>query len=480
MKTIPLEQFTSLDRTTFFRFLEECRNEARRLGEGQILSISRPVDHLDPLAILDSIYEGEEPHFYLERPSGESSVAGAEAVVSASIDGPDRFSQARAWADELFARATLVGSPDLPWAGPHLFACFTFFPSPGETSGFPGAMLFLPRWQVGGQEGRYTATANLLLEPESDVRAIGERVWAAHEKFSSFRYPENAPSGSVDRAGPDSPPTVSEVGGPDAFPRAVAQAIAEIRAGTYDKVVLARALDFSFASPLRPLRALDLLRREYPSCFNFSFAPGGHSSLVGATPERLLRTIDGALRTEAIAGSAGRGSTAGEDARRAAELLRSTKDLHEHQIVIEAIERRLREAGLEPEREHGPRLLTLPNVHHLQTPLRAALSPTSHPLDLLARLHPTPAVGGKPLAPALDAIQRLESFPRGPYAGTIGWLNARGQSDFIVAIRSALIRGHDLRLYAGAGIVADSDPQCEWAETEIKFRALREAFALRS
>lgn len=477
MKTIPLERFNQLDRETFFRFLESCQAEARRDLAEKIVSISRPVDHLDPLAVLESIYEGDEPHFYLEKPTEGFSVAGAEAVEWAAFDGEIRFSAVRSWAADLFARTIFVGQPDLPWAGPHLFCAFTFFPSPGEDSVFPGAMVFLPRWQVGGENGRYTATANLRIGPDTDWRAVGERIWAAHEKFSAFRYSEDR-IGTWEGGDVRQTPIPVEVGGDHAYFEAVRKAVQEIRAGAYDKVVLARAVDMNFPEPLRPLAALNHLRRTYPSCFNYSFAVGGAGSLVGATPERLLQSRQGEIRTEALAGSAARGKSAGEDARQAAKLLRSEKDGHEHRIVIEAIERRLREVGLNPACGHGPRLLTLPNVHHLQTPITATLPEGIDPLDVLARLHPTPAVGGKPLAPALEAIGRLEPFPRGAYAGTIGWLNARGESDFVVAIRSALIRANALRLYAGAGIVADSDPAREWAETELKFRAIREAFGL--
>ena len=220
---------------------------------------------------------------------------------------------------------------------------------------------------------------------------------------------------------------------------------------------------------------LNHLRQRYPGCYAFSVANGRGQSFIGASPERLVRVAGGRMHTEALAGSAPRGLSASEDATLARGLFNSEKDQREHRLVLEAIARRVADLGIKLEHAAQPRLLALANVQHLHTPVSADLPTGVHILDLLARLHPTPAVGGVPREAALHAIPQLESFARGLYAGPIGWVDHRGGGEFFVGLRSALIDGHTATAYAGAGIVAGSTPENEMAETELKFRALLEA-----
>jgi menaquinone-specific isochorismate synthase len=227
--------------------------------------------------------------------------------------------------------------------------------------------------------------------------------------------------------------------------------------------------------PLHPLRLLNGLRERFPECYSFSVANGCGQSFIGASPERLVRVSKGVLETEALAGSARRGASASEDAALGAALLSSEKDLREQRHVLDSIVRRLAPLGLTLTFPEAPSLRKLANVQHLHTPVSATLPAGVHLLDALARLHPTPAVGGSPREEAVARIRDLEGFPRGLYAGAIGWMNSRGGGEFLVGIRSALVDGNTARLYAGAGIVAGSDPEKEFAETELKFRAMREA-----
>jgi menaquinone-specific isochorismate synthase len=181
------------------------------------------------------------------------------------------------------------------------------------------------------------------------------------------------------------------------------------------------------------------------------------------------------LETESLAGSAPRGVSASEDAMLGGELLRSEKDRREHKLVFDSICRRLQPLGLTLEFPSEPVLRKLANVQHLSTPLRATLPENVRLLDVLSRLHPTPAVGGSPREAAVPKIREIEGFSRGLYAGALGWLNARGGGEFFVGLRAALVDGVTARLFAGAGIVAGSSPEKELAETELKFRAMEEA-----
>jgi menaquinone-specific isochorismate synthase len=181
------------------------------------------------------------------------------------------------------------------------------------------------------------------------------------------------------------------------------------------------------------------------------------------------------LKTEALAGSAPRGATASEDAAFAAALQGEEKEQREHRQVLDFLARELAALGLKPEFSDRPGVRRFANVQHLHTPVLAALPAGIRLLDVLARLHPTPAVGGVPRDRALALIRDLETVPRGLYAGAIGWIDAVGHGEFFVGLRSALIDGPRARLYAGAGIVAGSSPEKELIETEMKFQVMEEA-----
>ncbi len=271
----------------------------------------------------------------------------------------------------------------------------------------------------------------------------------------------------------DQTTTLHEAGGD--FCAAVASAIARIEAGEFRKIVLARAKVLTGAKPFHPLEMLNGLRQRFSDCYAFSIANGRGQSFIGATPERLARASRGAFETEALAGSAPRGATASEDAKEGSALLRSEKDRYEHKLVIDSICRRLAPLELKLDFPSEPLLRKLANVQHLRTPISAALPESVRLLDVLARLHPTPAVGGSPRDAAVARIRELEGFPRGLYAGALGWLNARGGGEFFVGLRSALVEGSTATMFAGAGIVAGSSPAKELAETELKFRAMHEA-----
>ena len=253
---------------------------------------------------------------------------------------------------------------------------------------------------------------------------------------------------------------------------AVKRGLERIEAGEFQKIVLARAIDLTANRALHPLEVLNGLRERFPDCYAFSAATGAGPSFIGASPERLVRVSQGVVETEALAGSARRGAGASEDAALAAGLLRSEKDLREHRHVIASITRRLEPLGVQLEHAPAPALRKLANVQHLHTPMRGKLPEGVRLLDLVSVLHPTPAVGGTPREAAVAAIRGLEGFPRGLYAGALGWINARGGGEFFVGLRSALVEGERARVYAGAGIVAGSEPEREFAETELKFQAL--------
>lgn len=470
MTILPLDPAANATPAALRGFLTECREAARRDGRPKIASISLSVAALDPLAVLESIFEPTELHFYAERPSLDTALAGAEAVIATTAEGPGRFTAVQRFVDEALAHTIAVGDVSAPFGGPHFFTAFTFEDRVAPAEAFAPATVFLPRWQVARAGDRTTAVANLLVAPDAPLDLLAEKVWRAHAKFRSFEYASAGPtSGAANVTYEWEPDAV------DAYPQAVAAGLERIARGELKKIVLARRRTVRASAPLHPLQLLNGLRQRFTDCYAFSVANGRGQSFIGASPERLARTSGGTLETEALAGSAPRGASATEDARFGAALLHSDKDRREQQLVLDSICRRLQPLGLQLEYPAEPGLRRLANVQHLHTPVRAALPAAVRLLDVVGRLHPTPAVGGTPRDVAQAAIRELEGFPRGLYAGALGWLNARGGGEFLVGLRSALVDGASARFYAGAGIVAGSSPDKEWAETDLKFRAMLDA-----
>jgi menaquinone-specific isochorismate synthase len=470
MKILPIDPAANQNPAALRDFLAQCQIRAAAVGRPQLVSISLGVDALDPLAVLESIFEPGDRHFYVERLAEATAVAGAEAVLSFTAEGPGRFAACRQFVDDTLEHTVAVGDLSLPFSGPLFFSAFAFLDLAEPGDAFEAASVFVPRWQVALRDGRTVAVANLVVDSTTPVGALAEKVWRAHSKFRAFDYTGPAFTDPAAREA-----AVAEVGQAGAYVQAVRSALSQIVDGAFAKIVLARAKDVTAGVPLHPLRVLNGLRQRFSDCYAFSIANGRGQSFIGASPERLLRVEAGELLTEAMAGSARRGATASEDAAFAAALARDDKELREHALVLDEIVRRLEALGLAPEHPGRPGVRRYANVQHLHTPIRAALQGGVRAIDAVAALHPTPAVGGFPRDAAVPRIRGLEGFPRGLYAGALGWMDVRGNAEFFVGLRSALIDGNRARLYAGAGIVQGSSPEKEAAETELKFRAMQEA-----
>jgi isochorismate synthase len=266
---------------------------------------------------------------------------------------------------------------------------------------------------------------------------------------------------------------------PDDYVAAVAGATVRIRAGELRKIVLARTMLVNAGRTLDAKQLLWRLRAVDADCYAFAAPqtdPAVRSVLVGATPELLVRRRGRAVEATPLAGSAQRFGDARRDRVSADRLFGSDKEREEHAVVVEDVERVLDAFCERLERPHEPELLGTANVWHLATPFRGKLhDPAVTALELVAALHPTPAVSGTPRETAREALEKLESIDRGGYAGPVGWMDANGDGEWAIALRCAEVTGSTARLFAGAGIVADSVPEAELDETERKFRALLDA-----
>jgi len=259
--------------------------------------------------------------------------------------------------------------------------------------------------------------------------------------------------------------------------QSVLKALAEMDAGDYEKVVLARKATLTFNDPVDPTAYLLRLRRMSEETFNFYFQPDESHAFLGATPERLFRRQEKTIHTEAIAGTRPRGKTIRDDERFSKALLSSEKEVREHAIVVDMIQSVLEMHSEKVEVDDEVQITKLSHVQHLCKHFIAELDDRTSDADLIKDLHPTPAMGGFPTEEALEAIARLEPFNRGWYAAPVGFVGP-DHTEFVVAIRSALIQKEQVCLYSGAGIVQGSDPDEEWQEIEDKISKFLKALDL--
>jgi isochorismate synthase len=258
---------------------------------------------------------------------------------------------------------------------------------------------------------------------------------------------------------------------PAHYEEAVARAVQRIKAGQLEKLVLAREVEVHAPIDHDPAAVLAVLREGFPSCYVFAIGRGA-ATFLAASPELLVRRQGQRASTVALAGSTRRSADPAVDDHLGEQLLHSAKDREENAIVVRRIARALKPHSVWVTAAPEPALVRVANIQHLALPIRAQLASPIGATSLAGLLHPTPAVGGEPNAIASQLIPALEGLDRGWYAGTVGWTDAAGDGEFSVALRCALLRGRLARCYAGGGIVRDSEPAAELAETEVKLGAL--------
>lgn len=471
MTVTPIHANLFQDRHELYRFLLHCKETLREKNHSKIVSISIKTRSVDPLAVLEKIAAPSRLHFYIERPHQGEAIAAIDAAIKLKLDGRDRFFQAQAFINSCLANTTTEGDLHLPFSGPHFFCSFTFFEDNLTThSPFPPATVFLPRWQVSCRGNCSVIVANIVLDNEVNLdRLIAE---ITHE-YKLIKASVSQPLLFIHKEKTDR--NFQQIANGNYFKASVGAALESIELNQLSKIVLASTIEVSSNTPFQQIESLNNLRKFHPDCYIFSTSNGGGQNFIGASPERLIKIHNKELETDALAGSAPRGKTAALDAYFADGLLSSEKERHEHQVVSNFIVNRLSGLGLNPQRLPQPCLLQLSNIQHLWTPIRAKVPANVHPLEIVSLLHPTPAVAGVPRDIAIEQIRRYENFDRCLYAAPLGWIDRWGNCEFIVGIRSALIDGCSARLYAGAGIVAGSDPDKELAEIQLKFQPLLKA-----
>ena len=401
----------------------------------------------------------------------DALVLGSGAAATLTASGADRFKTIRAKADELFASGDVHAGTEA--ARPRLFGGFAFHEGgcDGDPWGpFPEARFVLPRVQVTFADNGVWLTVNATGE-DAFVADVEDRLAHEADRLSALNPSPNRPP----RPGiTESRRTTSRA----AWRDSVEAAVSRIRAGDLRKVVLAQALEADLAAEFPRAATLERLAEKYADCHRYWFEPGdGAEAFFGATPERLVALRGRTVETDALAGTTGRGETPAEDEWLAKELLADAKNVHEHDLVADTVREQL-EPFAASISAGDRRVRRLATVQHLHTPITAELNADRHVLELVEALHPTPAVGGLPPDRALETIHETEPFDRGWYAAPVGWIDAAGNGAFAVAIRSAVATRRRATLFAGVGLVADSDPDREWDEVQLKYRPILDELAV--
>jgi menaquinone-specific isochorismate synthase len=441
---------------------------SRVLSGARLESGANPVERIARLAVpagrVDSFrWLSEQRMFPKVYWSGREDRAGVAAVGIADLreagisEGADSLSK------------LLASLPDAGISGARYYGGGRFDPlgQPDEEwAAFSAYRFVLPRFELHAGETEATLVCNLVLPRDTDDTS------KIVQEIEDLSLPEGV-------SGSRLPTPVSREDSPDlrGWREKVERALSTFSEGPLGKVVLARRAEFGFDGDLDPTLLLESLRAATPGCFHFYAEPEDGTAFLGASPERLFRRVGRTVESEAVAGTRPRGVSSAEDESLRDALLHSPKDRVEHTYVSKGIREALGPLCEELEIEDSVSEMKLARGRHLRSKVRGTLRDGVTDAALLDAMHPTPAVGGHPRSEALEKLQALEPFDRGWYAGTVGWIG-QDASEFAVGIRSGLVRGRTLALFSGAGIVAGSVPDEEWAEIEQKIGDFTGMFGL--
>lgn len=408
------------------------------LDDAPLVARTTVID--DPGSLI-ALLPADSPLSWVHR--GDGLVAWGE-TTRITTRGASRFVDAEARWRELAAHAVVRDEARLPGSGLVAFGSFAYADDPGDS------VLIVPSVVVGrrGDAAWVTTIARGSVPALSRVQPVDAPRPPAGAVFS-----DGALSGAE-------------------WELAVADAVSRIREGKLDKVVLARDLIAELGEPLDVRAPLASLAERYPSCWTFNV-----DGLFGATPEMLIRRERGLVTSRVLAGTIRRTGDDAHDLALAATLARSSKDLEEHEFAVRSVAHALAPYCMSMNVPESPFVLHLPNVMHLATDVTGVLDDGTTSLGLAAALHPSAAVGGTPTENALEVIGEIEQMDRWRYAGPVGWMDADGDGEWGIALRSAAYVGNRVRLFAGCGIVGDSDPAAELAEAAAKFIPVRDVLS---
>ena len=466
--------------------VKDAVTKARSLGRSVILTSVRRTAVLDPLRLYATqAQHGLELKAFWGQPLTNRSFVAGRSIETFSEQGAHLFDRINHrfldWKER-----TVLDCPDQDTATLPLFLGGFPFDASGERDDQSSvAEFFVPEWIFLSEDSRGYLCYNLEVKPEQNEEQVERAIDRGFNRVESAllqAYSESDPFATNNHDGQanGNSPIMPDLRDEEQFGRwesRIREITEQVASGEIEKLVLARTRTLTLTRKPRMAGLLRYLREQYETCTTLVYTRSDGSVFISSTPEHILSIRNRNFYTESLAGSTSRSSTAGKDEAYRDALINSSKDQIEHKIVRDDILNQLDQIAENLEFPDQPLVKRLSNVQHLYTPINGTVADNANPFDILTKLHPTPAVGGFPREKVTEKIAMFEAFDRDWYAAPVGWVDIHGNSEFVVAIRSALIRDDKVTIYAGCGIVEESDPRKEWEETNIKFRPMLNAFA---
>ena len=435
------------------KVIDQLRNAFTK--KKHMVGVTVKMEQIDPLAFFaagETLFCGQR--FYWSDYSHERTFVGLghAHVIKSEEKTKERFREVESAWRQMVEDAFIEGK------GPLMFGGFAFDPlkrSAEHWNDFPSAQFVVPTFLLTKQRDETWLTVNIVHESLDQLEEMIDLLFTIHDDIEWHRaYVVEKEEVACDR-----------------WMHAVHRATDLIQSGMIEKVVLARELFLSFSERIDRSHVLRSLREQQPRSYIFAFE-NGSACFIGASPEQLVKKNGKICETACLAGSIRRGHTIKEDEELGQRLLADDKNRREHAFVVDMIEQAMNEVCTEVVVPSEPTLLKMRHIQHLYTPVHGRVKEGISIFSLVERLHPTPALGGFPKEKAVQTIREIEPLDRGWYAAPIGWVDADGNGEFAVAIRSALLDTNEAHLFAGCGIVAHSDPRSEYEETNVKFKAM--------
>lgn len=453
----------SVNQRTLRDLVEQGIQRAKNADSSLLVTHVERITKIDPLTFFENgqlSYGGKR--FYWSNPE-ELTLVGGGIAVSFEGQGTDRMRQIKKQWMALLERT--IGLTKEKITGPIMLGGLSFDPTDQKAShweAFPEAGFFVPEVLLTIKGETFFLTLNIWVNRKTEADKIEQHYEQVIENLLSKRKEKHTTSNGIN--------AIQDIK-VDAWLKGVEQATRQITEGKLSKVVLSREVKVTGKHAFNLSAILTKLSHDQKNSYIFAFERG-EKCFLGASPERLIERRGNHLLTGALAGTVGRGQTEEEDRKLGAGLLRSQKNREEHQFVVQMIQEAMEQFSDELEIPKIPELLKVRDVQHLYTPITGKAKNGATLLEIVEQLHPTPALGGQPRTKAMQLIRELETYNRGWYAAPIGWMDAEGEGEFAVAIRSALIEKSIAHLYAGCGVVEASDPYEELEETHLKLRPM--------
>ena len=452
--------------------IEETLNRARNIRKSVLFSYSFRFDVRDVLPLLTHPADKNNVRIFWDQPSRGFAYAGLGSVLNFKDINIQNMAKMKNEILESMRMGISMG--DNSFVGPRMIGGFSFNEFEGRDltwSSFPRSLFLLPECLATLTDDGAWLTISKLIMP-SDALEISSKDFMSTISYYKNRLPVTLPP--ISRVAVDK---YRDVPNKDEYDQTIFSILSKIKPGQMEKVVISRSHHVKVGKDFQVVSAMQVLRNAYPKCITFCFSFPGKGIFFGSTPERLVRLKNGFVQTEALAGTIGRGNNMEEDRMLGESLLDSHKEREEHRLVLDQILRKLKPMVNNINHSSIPQIMKLKNVQHLQTPISGDLYQDANILDLIAHLHPTSAVAGTPTREAMEIITTMETHDRGWYSGPIGWLDSKGDGEFYVALRSALVKDGEAHVFAGGGIVSESHPEKEWEETELKLQPIISALS---